>query len=678
MTHIGLNLRVTGHCNQGGRKYMEDAFVVAYQQTEDQKDLEYAYFGIFDGHGGREAALFAKEHLMNNIVCQKSFWSDDDNQVLKAIRDGFLATHQAMWREVGKWPKTVSGLPSTSGTTSSIAFIRRRKLYIGHVGDSKIVLGFQLPGQSEWCSYALTKDHKPESPEERQRINKVGGLVLNKAGVERVVWNRPRPGHKGPVRRSTPFDQIPFLAVARSLGDLWSYNYLRHEFVVSPDPDVDVININPRMHRCVIFASDGLWNMLTTQCAVRIVQTADEENEKIILENGKTNGAGRQLNNPSKILVDAALRHWYELGMRADNTSVVTVMLDPPGPPKSEVLLRQRVMKRLRPRDDQIEEECDASDASAFDVSSPSGSREKRKISEEQTPLKERKRSSELTEPPAKERRLSTDSDDSIPRNLPKPVVLSPKRVEVKYKVVFNHADQASPAPESNVPKAPEKPQTYSKLTSADVNQPNADVLDVRAKKKGHDPPHDEDIIKTSETNSCGKDINSVTSGCSLDNKSSVSMSSSDGGEPSTSKTTSNENCNDKSYFQSDTSTICPRKGDSDSLLGSENSKENDRVHLCEVDNIFKLTNRTTYCFDSSDNVKQSPQKDESTVEPKMKNFRKSTLRRRNDSLFQKTMDVKKRTHSLRASNYSSCKTDSRRDFGLKTRAHGGLRKLKV
>ena len=57
---IGLNLRVTGYCNQGGRKYMEDVFSVAYQQTEDEKDLEYAFFGIFDGHGGREAAIFAK------------------------------------------------------------------------------------------------------------------------------------------------------------------------------------------------------------------------------------------------------------------------------------------------------------------------------------------------------------------------------------------------------------------------------------------------------------------------------------------------------------------------------------------------------------------------------------------------------------------------------------------
>lgn len=64
---IGLNLRVTGYCNQGGRKYMEDVFSVAYQQTEDEKDLEYAFFGIFDGHGGREAAIFAKVSQISNV-----------------------------------------------------------------------------------------------------------------------------------------------------------------------------------------------------------------------------------------------------------------------------------------------------------------------------------------------------------------------------------------------------------------------------------------------------------------------------------------------------------------------------------------------------------------------------------------------------------------------------------
>ena len=77
-------------------------FSVAYQQTEDEKDLEYAYFGIFDGHGGREAAVYAKEHLMDHIVRQKGFWSDEDDIVLRAIHEGFVSTHHAMWRELGK------------------------------------------------------------------------------------------------------------------------------------------------------------------------------------------------------------------------------------------------------------------------------------------------------------------------------------------------------------------------------------------------------------------------------------------------------------------------------------------------------------------------------------------------------------------------------------------------
>lgn len=145
-----------------------------------------------------------------------------------------------------KWPKTASGLPSTAGTTASIAFIRHGKIYIGHVGDSGIVLGYQEDGEKHWRAKPLTLDHKPESHVERTRIMNSGGKVVNKAGVPRVVWNRPRLGHKGPVRRSTPIDEIPFLAVARSLGDLWSYNSALNEFVVSPEPDVRVVKIDPK------------------------------------------------------------------------------------------------------------------------------------------------------------------------------------------------------------------------------------------------------------------------------------------------------------------------------------------------------------------------------------------------------------------------------------------------
>lgn len=86
---------------------MEDFFSVAYQQSEDECDLEFAFFGIFDGHGGAEAAAYAKEHLMRQIVNQKQFWSDNDADVLRAIREGYRATHNAMWREQGECIYTV-------------------------------------------------------------------------------------------------------------------------------------------------------------------------------------------------------------------------------------------------------------------------------------------------------------------------------------------------------------------------------------------------------------------------------------------------------------------------------------------------------------------------------------------------------------------------------------------
>ena len=41
--------------------------------------------------------------------------------------------------------------------------------------------------------------------------------------------------------------------------------------------------------------------------------------------------------NPSKSLVDKALFRWSVTRLRADNTSVVTLMLDPAGPTHSEV-----------------------------------------------------------------------------------------------------------------------------------------------------------------------------------------------------------------------------------------------------------------------------------------------------------------------------------------------------
>jgi protein phosphatase 1D len=86
-----------------------------------------------------------------------------------------------------------------SGTTASVAFIRKGKIYIGHVGDSSIVLGYQDEVLCE--GRPLTRDHKPESAEDTARIVQSGGKVVRMAGVPKVVLNRPRIqfGYRGPV-----------------------------------------------------------------------------------------------------------------------------------------------------------------------------------------------------------------------------------------------------------------------------------------------------------------------------------------------------------------------------------------------------------------------------------------------------------------------------------------------
>jgi len=208
------------------------------------------------------------------------------------------------------------------------------------VGDSAIILGSQDPDNPDiWRAEPLTRDHKPESLEENERITQCGGKVICKSGVPRVVWNRPKMGHKGPVRRSTHIDEIPFLAVARSLGDLWSYNSEENVFVVSPEPDIRVYPVDISRHRCLVLGTDGAWNMLTPQNAISTVCMAEKANEQHMLNpvEGKTSWI-----NPSKQLVDCAIDRWNSSKLRADNTSIVTVMLDPPGPPRAQVLKNRK------------------------------------------------------------------------------------------------------------------------------------------------------------------------------------------------------------------------------------------------------------------------------------------------------------------------------------------------
>ena len=91
-------LRVCTEANQGMRKYMEDELTFILEERNHRRS---GFLAIFDGHGGKEAAAFAKQHLFNNIKMQPEFQSDNSEQVKKAIRNGFTKTHLEMTVDIG-------------------------------------------------------------------------------------------------------------------------------------------------------------------------------------------------------------------------------------------------------------------------------------------------------------------------------------------------------------------------------------------------------------------------------------------------------------------------------------------------------------------------------------------------------------------------------------------------
>ncbi|XP_061437131.1 protein phosphatase 1D-like [Lethenteron reissneri] len=131
-------LIVSVDSNRGGRRYMEDVTQVS---TEDGVGGKVVFLAVFDGHGGSEAAEFARRSLWPTIRAQPGLWGPPDpERVCSAIRDGFLACQRAMWGQLGSWRRTWQGEPSMAGTTACCCLLMGDLLFVAHVGDSRAVL----------------------------------------------------------------------------------------------------------------------------------------------------------------------------------------------------------------------------------------------------------------------------------------------------------------------------------------------------------------------------------------------------------------------------------------------------------------------------------------------------------------------------------------------------------
>ena len=99
-----------------------------------------------------------------------------------------------------------------SGSTCVTVLTYGRHLFMANVGDSRAIVVSEDPDHPKRClARALTRDHKPDDPEEQKVIEASGG---------RVDSYRDAMGRKvGPERVWMMDADVPGLAMSRSFGD---------------------------------------------------------------------------------------------------------------------------------------------------------------------------------------------------------------------------------------------------------------------------------------------------------------------------------------------------------------------------------------------------------------------------------------------------------------------------
>ncbi|KAM4700552.1 protein phosphatase 1E [Discoglossus pictus] len=223
------------HAIKNMRRKMEDKHVCIPDfnilfNLEDQE--EQAYFAVFDGHGGVDAAIFASLHLHVNLVRQEIFPQDPAEALCRAFRITDESFVQKAARENLR-----------CGTTGVVTFIRGNMLHIAWLGDSQVMLVRR--GQA----VELMKPHKPDREDEKHRIEALGGCVVW-FGAWRVNGS---------------------LSVSRAIGDA------EHKPYICGDADSGSTVLDGS-EDYLILACDGFYDTVNPDEAVKVVSDHLKEN----------------------------------------------------------------------------------------------------------------------------------------------------------------------------------------------------------------------------------------------------------------------------------------------------------------------------------------------------------------------------------------------------------------
>jgi len=253
-------------------------------------------FCVFDGHGerGDEVSEFVLEQIVARLEADADLATDPE----KALVRTFVATDEDL--------RSKADIDSFfSGTTAVVVYRCGNAMYTANAGDSRAVLARTDPATGRLVAVPLSIDQNPDTPGERQRIEASGGFVSDPPGegLSARVWldrNMTRVG----------------LAMARSIGD----NAVKKVGVIA-EPEVRT-HVVTEADAFMIIASDGVWEFISSEDAVRAVAASLE--------------ATKSASAACKNLIDLAIQCWKDNeGDYRDDITAIVMRLAPYPPEKS-------------------------------------------------------------------------------------------------------------------------------------------------------------------------------------------------------------------------------------------------------------------------------------------------------------------------------------------------------
>jgi len=250
VTAEGLGVRVHAESWPGMKATLEDRYTL----DETLEELG-CYFGVFDGHGGTQVADHCAKILhktvLNNFRQKQVQPASRDEKIKQSIKEAFVHTD-----------KEILGIAERknfqmTGSTAVCALLHGNpklgtalRLVVANCGDSRAILC--RAGQA----VAVSNDHKPSRIDERKRIERAGGLVLQVRGTWRVAASTNPNSMSKAARR-----EYQGLAMTRSLGDL----YFKQPSQLSiPEPEVHIVPLTDK-DLFLVLATDGIYDVLSNQ-----------------------------------------------------------------------------------------------------------------------------------------------------------------------------------------------------------------------------------------------------------------------------------------------------------------------------------------------------------------------------------------------------------------------------